>query len=329
MDVAIIDTAQSMWLRVNSTTEPPPMQRISMAYVNNSEQLLVTNGIELLYYNCRTYRWQAQLFPFYRDNREGMVLTHDFHTGSTVLFGGFPGYDETWLLDIERGELAGVMPAIRPPGRYSQGMVYDAGNRVVVMFGGVVRATADISTALRDTWVFDAVNCRWKPLAATGPKGGYVNGSMTFNTASGKVILFGGNEGPTFRESENSNELWELDVQKDSWTRIDLQGSLQPSPRHGALLGYDPDRNTLLLHGGENEGGVLSDTWEFLFTTNTWVKTAEGAPAQPRVSGAMAYDPYNKRFQVFGGISNRFMYQDTDRMFVRMISETMVYIAGR
>jgi len=329
IDVSVIDTAQSMWLRVTSTTEPPPLQRISMTYLDNSDYLVATNGIELLYYNCRSYRWQTQLLPFYNEKREGMVVTHDSNSGSTVMFGGFPAYDETWVLSTDKGELASVMPAIRPLGRYNQGMVYDDNNRVVVMFGGVTRTTDDVSLPLRDTWVFDVVNRTWRALTATGPKGGYVNGSMVFNSASGKVILFGGNEGPTFLESNNSNELWELNVKNDSWARSALQGSLQPSPRRGALIGYDPNRNILLLFGGENENGILSDTWEFLFATATWKQISDGAKVKPRVLGAMAYDHYNKRFQVFGGISKRFMYPDTNRMFAQLIAETMVYIAGR
>jgi hypothetical protein len=54
-------------------------------------------------------------------------------------------------------------------------------------------------------------------------------------------------------------------LKEGAWRRIDAPG---PSPRYLPGLAYDRRRGVLVLFGGGDETGLLSDTWEF--DGNSW-----------------------------------------------------------
>ncbi|MEI6565624.1 MAG: HYR domain-containing protein [Verrucomicrobiota bacterium] len=71
-----------------------------------------------------------------------------------------------------------------------------------------------------------------------------------------------------------------------AWTQLDVLG---PSPRIGHSMAYDTLRGRVVLFGGDNNGSLLRDTWEWDGTSWTMV-SIEGGPG-PRTLTAMAYMP--------------------------------------
>ena len=78
-----------------------------------------------------------------------------------MLFGGGEalntwGGARTWLYDCTANEWRRPDLKIEPPLRCNTRMVYDAKNKVIVLFGG-----ADQNKGLADTWVYDVTTRQW------------------------------------------------------------------------------------------------------------------------------------------------------------------------
>jgi hypothetical protein len=87
-----------------------------------------------------------------------------------------------------------------------------------------------------------------------------------------------------------------------AWFNITPGLPLQPPPRANASSAYDAADGILLLYGGEEQGLIYGDTWEFVGGSWTPVAFPPGAPTPgPRYGAGMAYDPRDGYFLLFGG----------------------------
>src|SRR5207302_4160033 len=123
--------------------------------------------------------------------------------------------------------------------------------------------------------------------------------AMTYDGASGKVIVFGGYDGTGYL-----NDTWTFDG--ISWTHV--AASPSPSARANAQMAYDSVTHKVVLFGGYN-GNYLGDTWLWDGTTPHWtlVRTTHRPAA---VTGPMLFPDPNGRVDLFGGFDGHF-YQLT------------------
>lgn len=106
-----------------------------------------------------------------------------------------------------------------------------------------------------------------------------------------------------------------FDTSSGTWKSVSVTGS-SPSPRLGAVFGYDPVSGKLILFGGEKLPGgsaepvLLNDTWEFSYTASTNAGTWTQVPAStacpsgcPAARYAAAADqaPRNEGVVLYGG----------------------------
>ncbi len=82
------------------------------------------------------------------------------------------------------------------------------------------------------------------------------------------------------------------------WTKVAVSG---PSPRGHAAVAYDPDRDVLVLFGGENNSTILGDHWELDPNTWTWTHRTFGTMPPARTHAAMAYDSARHVMVLYGG----------------------------
>ena len=123
--------------------------------------------------------------------------------------------------------------------------------------------------------------------------------AMTYDPASGKVIMFGGDNGTTYL-----NDTWSFDG--TTWTQIATQSA--PPARTAAQMTYDSVTQKVVLFGGFN-GTYLSDTWLWDGSTLQWTQaTPQHHPSA--VTGPMLFPDPNGRADVFGGFDGHF-YQLT------------------
>ncbi len=122
------------------------------------------------------------------------------------------------------------------------------------------------------TWAYS--NGTWTDLSgkSTQTPPALMDGSIAYDVADGKVLLFGGRYYSS--NGSASNQTWAF--QGGQWTQFGP--STIPTARYYAALAYDPEVSQVLMFGGEGTvpygGGTtyypLADTWEFV--NDTWTE---------------------------------------------------------
>ena len=155
-------------------------------------------------------------------------------------------------------------------------------------------ATIDSNRVERSAATFG----RWiKKKPATSPPSRLAHG-MTYDSKSGKVILFGG-------RNRNSplNDLWMYDSLKNTWTEQSPATALLPSPRTAINIAY-ADGRVIAVGGGISitPPRMSKETWIYHLDTNAWTpaSTLVNAPGQC-CSPNFVYDSANKVVVLFGG----------------------------
>ena len=142
------------------------------------------------------------------------------------------------------------------------------------------------------------------PGSTPGPRTGH---RMVYDPVRHKVILFGGHD-PAVHPSGNYvltshlNDIWELDTATNVWTNVTPTTGAMPVGRADFGMAYDVARDKVVIFGGEIDGWLAGDTWEWDPATRTWAEK----PASSLVYGglfgaAMAYDPNRHQVILFGG----------------------------
>ncbi|MGI6394398.1 MAG: Kelch repeat-containing protein [bacterium] len=132
-----------------------------------------------------------------------------------------------------------------------------------------------------------------------------VNHSMVYDSARGKVVLFGGAS-----NSHRQQDTWEWDGASNVWVNR-TPGVTVPSKRRNHSMVYDPVRGKTVLFGGW-ANTVLNDTWEWDGVKGTWANVAPaGNSPEARFDHAMAYDFSTNKIVLYGGNEGNKQYGDT------------------
>ncbi len=178
-----------------------------------------------------------------------MKLVHDSTRARTLLFGGQDAdrteQTSTWAWD------GGTWQRVAddgPPFRAHFELVDDAASERVLLWGGY-----DGSRVHDDFWAWDG--SAWRELDIAGPSARSHAGMAVGRDGA---LLFGGATSvSTF--GSLTDETWIL--ADEAWTQ--LEGDA-PSARGMPALGYDQERDVMVLYGGfEASGASLADTWEW------------------------------------------------------------------
>ena len=125
--------------------------------------------------------------------------------------------------------------------------------------------------------------------------------SMTYDAATGQVLLFGGYNG-----TSRLDDTW--DWTGTNWS--ELFPSNSPSARQQAALAYDANTKQVLLFGGYGGGSdALGDTWRWSGTD--WVKLSPVTEPPARFAASMFYDAGSKQLLMFGGYTGHKVLGDT------------------
>jgi len=258
--------------------------------------------------------------------RANHAMAYDSDRGRVVLFGGWTGYSPYPANSTVFGDTWELRPGgwvqrsvTGPPARYQHAMAYDSVRHRTVLFGGTafVGGPGPEIQQLADTWEWDGSS--WTQRATTGPSRRYKH-AMAFDSARGRVVLFGG-EFTGGGGNEFMGDTWEWDG--NVWTRRALSGwvwevegrftvqHLYPGPglRMGPSLAFDPIRSRTVLFGGLDwSTGAAGDTWEW--DGSSWTLRSSVGPTG-RWDAMLAYDSTRGRNVLYGGGNNSGSLGDT------------------
>ena len=267
--------------------------------------VLTTQGAEFAWANMGP----TTSYPIER-RRHGMAF--DSARRRIVMFGGNAStgnakYGDTWEWN---GHMWNQLSIADPEGdgnpssRTHISMAYDARRGKTIIYGG---NTADGNQ--EDTWEFDGTS--WEQIFPSDPEGDggpgeLLAGQMTYDSARGVVLLYGGRVGTVVQD-----DLWAYDG--TSWellTPTDPEGDGNPAERKEGALTFDRSRGVAVLFGGKNDAGDrVTETWEWGGTS--W---EEITPTDPEGDGnpagryelTMNYDATREVVLLYGGYATTY-----------------------
>lgn len=188
-------------------------------------------------------------------------------------FRGLDGQEGPWKL---------IFP---PSARTDAGMVYDAAQDRMVLFGGF----AD-GRACQDTWLFkEGVWTRFASAPSAPAPSVRGRFASCYNKTRGEMMVFGGTE-----LSGLFGDLWTF---KTSWKKSTAAGG--PSAREGVAMAFNTHTGDIVLFGGKSAAGLMNDTWKYANGVWTKLTVAKAPPARWR--HALVYDQVRRAFILYGG----------------------------
>jgi len=173
-----------------------------------------------------------------------------------LLFGGgdqqpfnFVVHGDTWSWNGSTWQQ--LAPVLAPTARLSFGLATNFYSNKIVLHGGMSPG----SQFLSDTWAWNGAG--WSQLATIGNPGSGAQCGFAFDWSRGVMVRFGGQV--LFGSVGNATDTLLLDGKV--WVRD--QAATHPSQRLFCALAYDVFRSKVVLFGGDNNGTVLGDHWEY------------------------------------------------------------------
>jgi Bacterial Ig-like domain (group 3)/Galactose oxidase, central domain len=261
--------------------------------------------------------------------RWGASAVYDQTTNRMIIFAGcnggcLPTLNDVWVLTNANGiggtpNWVQLSPTGGPPaGRTRQAAVYDSANNRMIVFAGQNGSGFGCST-FSDVWVLTSANGiggdpAWNQLSPVGgPPSGQYAPSAIFNSSSNTMTVFGGG-GFVNGACTQSNATWVLKNANNlsgppTWVNVIPENSPgAPPPRGFHTSTYDPSANRMIVFGGNNDAGVLADTWilsnaDGSSATPVWQQLSPTGGTPPRTGHVAGFNTVSGRMTVFGGHS--------------------------
>ncbi len=196
--------------------------------------------------------WLRVTTPVHPSARKNAMMAWDSASKQLVLFGGTTissDFADTWIF-TNNNTWTLESPATSPPARYSGTFAYDFITNQLLLFGGWAH---DGGTYYGDTWTWTGTT--WSHLTPATSPPVRARATMSFDRATGQMILFGG--------WQPNNPAWSNDTWTwtgDDWT--ELSPTISPSPRADAAMAYDMLSKQIILFGGDaSTNANANDTW--------------------------------------------------------------------
>jgi len=135
----------------------------------------------------------------------------------------------------------------------------------------------------------------WEPLAPATSPGPRSMAAIAYDTARQRAVLFGGITHWDGKQWVYDNGTWEWDGQ--DWQLIET--SLAPPGRIQHAMAYDEGKNRVILYGGLNSSGNLSDLWEW--DGVTWHRSCTVCNPTARFGHKMIFEAGRQQIVVYGG----------------------------
>jgi len=186
--------------------------------------------------------------------------------------------------------IAPATPVI-PTGRYGASSVWDPGQNVLLVFGGMSGA-GPYARFTDDVWAYAPATNTWANLSPNGAPGApspRAHAAAAWDASNGRLLIFGGQTNDLY-PSTLTNDLWAFtpSATGGTWANLSPNSGDQslPPPRQWAQMAWDG--GTLRLFGGKNPGnGASSDTWTWTPSTG-WA--FQNLADQPPGAASAGYD---------------------------------------
>ena len=182
-------------------------------------------------------------------------------------------------------------------------MVYDARADRVILFGG-----RSGNVLLNDTWAYDLTNDTWTNLTPPVGPSPRVWPQMAYANASGRVLLFSGEDDPY--RLEGAEDFWAYDYASNTWSNL-TPAALPPS-RFWGNMAYDTAAAQMVLFGGLHNRPtigwmpLLNDTWTYDDRHDVWSEEPPTQALNLSAPGGMVYDSRDGVVLLYRGLATSY-----------------------
>lgn len=167
-------------------------------------------------------------------------------------------------------------------------MVYDVARDRILLWGGLIPGTGQF---YQDFWEWNGTV--WQQRLAAMPPGRWA-AAVAYDRARGVTVMFGGYGQSLMQDTWEWNGV--------AW--LQRTSPVQPSPREGASMAFDPVSNRMLMYGGS--GSVETWSWDGA----VWQQHLLLTPPSLRIRQSMVTDLRRARIVLFGGnLFDAFTYE--------------------
>ncbi len=232
--------------------------------------------------------------------RRDHSLVADRSGERVYLFGGRSGNEarqDLWVYEVSASQWTALAPEGESPApRFGHNAIFDDSQQLMVIFGG--QAGSDF---FNDVWIFSPSDNVWARLEAGDEDGAPTQryGAAASPAADGSAFFLSHG----FTSDGRFDDTWIYDLQIGAWTEISSEDE-RPAPRCLVRMVVDPDRERLLLFGGQsNDAPFLNDFWAFDIADQSWTELdTDNPPARSLYS--LIRRPDNASLILFGGDSD-------------------------
>ena len=186
----------SNWTQLHPATSPPGREDQQMAYDAATKTVILFAGFHGTGYWDDTWSWNGTTWTKLNpatspSGRDSAAFVYDPATSQMILFGGFRGTGfapgDTWAWN---GTTWTPLSPAHSPGIdvFARQAAYDTASNQLLLFGG----DAGHNTFLNTIWTWTGTDWTKLSPATSPPPRAY--GAMTFDSATGQVVLFSGSE---------------------------------------------------------------------------------------------------------------------------------------
>lgn len=190
-----------------------------------------------------------------------------------------------------------------PSARVGVGMVYDAKDGYVLLYGG---ENGGGTSTYDDTWKY--VGGTWTNITTSvgTPPPPRVSPSIAYDAADGYVVLFGGITLAGGSYLDDLSDTWSYSA--GHWTNLTSTAGTGPSGRFSMAMAFDNTDHEVIGFGGEDAtvNGIIgsitmdSDTWSF--HGGKWKPLSESTSPSARAGANLVFDPVNGDLLLYGGL---------------------------
>ncbi len=291
--------------------EPTERYAHSMAYDEANQRTIFHGGVEdsgirgdTWAYDYDTGDWEELSFGPYPNLRRSHTMAYSSVETLTFMFGGgkYPHtYDDVWALSYST-KLWTHVPAM-PIARYNHAMTYDSTYEKTILFGGS-RLFGGYGVGVKyfnDLWTYDMSSGSWSHIAPTGPLPvARAQHAMTYDEKNEVTVMFGGHVGVL--DQEPSSETWVYHYSGSYWEKMSTQVPPDgPDARYGMAIAYDKKHEAVLMYGGTDGTQFFTETWSYVYDTDTWTNLLAANPPPEMKGHSMSYDDQYETSVLYGG----------------------------
>lgn len=238
--------------------------------------------------------------------RQHAAIVTDAARSRAILMGGNDGtafaFDDLWELSLAGAPAwTALTPlGVAPDARSGHALLLDSTRDRLLMFGG--RDGAGVARA--DVWELPLSGpLQWAPIAVGGTTPAARDRfAAGYDAAHDQLVIFGGRDDGGVALAD----AWTLALSgTPEWTQMQPAGTA-PSARYSPAFAFDSARDRLLLFGGGDPLGSMSDLWELsLSGAGQWSALVPSGPIPDtrRESTAM-FDVAGDRLLMYGGFGD-------------------------